>query len=117
MRVLTIKNIDGSWKKSIGDITGSMESIQEAVGGYYETHKLFGSLYVACNQDSYLMGHKPNNILQFPSLGSTLYGDIMIFSSKGGATMKDLTDQEIEALYIFMEKVKGPLKDVMKTDY
>lgn len=82
----------------VREIKGTLENIQEIVGGYIECFNLgFGNILCVCNEEGKLMGLKPNFIFN----GDTVVGDVF-FCAGGEEDFESLTDDQIEFIITMM---------------
>jgi hypothetical protein len=91
MRVLK-KPVDG--KPVVVEIGGSLESLQESVGGYIEAVGLFDKLTLICNEDGKLTGLPYNFML--PN-GDHVVGDV-IFVREDKSNFCSMSDSDIKKI-------------------
>lgn len=87
------------------EIKGTLENLQEIVGGYIECVGVFDNILCVCNEEGKMRKLPPNFILN----GDIIVGDVF-FCAGGEEDFESLDDEQIQTimniLYVFESKNK-----------
>lgn len=87
------------------EIKGTLENLQEIVGGYIECVGVFDNILCVCNEEGKMLKLPPNFILN----GDIIVGDVF-FCAGGEEDFESLDDEQIQTimniLYVFESKNK-----------
>lgn len=86
----------------VKDIGGSLQDIQELVGGYFQTVPIIpeSRVLVLCNEEGKLLDLKPNIMLPY----DVIVGNIMLMAMDG-EELVGLSEQEIKIFTEYLGKI------------
>lgn len=80
-------------------VADELENYQELLEGYMETVHLNGRVWILCNEEGKFINLEPN----IPYGRDILVGNIIFVASDEEGDFTDLTDEEIEKIYEFLD--------------